>query len=327
LRMDAALYENVGQTSRVLNRFPWDYVYMEWWGEYPVGIHDKYIGNYRDVSLRWKVCDALATEKDLTKLPDLLDLSYGVFGVDDAKAIYPVAYHDKRTDAAVQSIATYKNGLEYHQQQKFFLAWPKTTRVLMWGGFGWSSTKQGPPGCEFGQEVCTPEPVFDESGHALCMPTPTTSPLPDGEAQKRQWVCEHRWTGVAGLVGFRKACRGLPVAGLAGTGPGRLAFKVGEECFVALVKGTNDRWPQGYGHLGDWPLRGLAVGLPPGRYCDVAALPTRLAEGATSCPREVVVDQGGVVESGSVLEGDLLAIHIGSRLQSPRHRRLRAGAK
>merc|ERR1719210_1154259 len=121
LRIDAALYENVTQISSVLNLFPWDYVYMEWWGEFPVGIHDKYIGNYRDVALRWKITDALASEKNLTKLPQLLDLSYGTFGIDNSKAMYPIAFHDQRTAVAVQDIATYKNGLEYHQQQKYLM--------------------------------------------------------------------------------------------------------------------------------------------------------------------------------------------------------------
>jgi len=35
--------------------------------------------------------------------------------------------------------------------------------------------------------------------------------LPWDDANRRGWVCEHRWEGVAGLIGFRKACRGLPV--------------------------------------------------------------------------------------------------------------------
>lgn len=52
LRVDAALYENVTETTSALNLFPWDYVYMEWWGEFPVGIHDEYIGHYRRVVKR-----------------------------------------------------------------------------------------------------------------------------------------------------------------------------------------------------------------------------------------------------------------------------------
>mmetsp|Transcript_4618 Transcript_4618/g.13345 ORF Transcript_4618/g.13345 Transcript_4618/m.13345 type:complete len:924 (+) Transcript_4618:63-2834(+) len=330
LRVDAALYENITEISSVLNLFPWDYVYMEWWGEFPVGIHDQYIGNYRDVALRWKITDALASEKNLTKLPALLDLNYGTFGLSNDKTMYPIAFHDQRTNMAVQETATYKNGLEFHQQQKFFLAWPWTQRIMLWGGFAYTDTDQGPPGCDGEEELCSPVSVFDESGAAQCMETPTDSPMPDELAQSRRWVCEHRWDGVAGLVGFRKACRGLPTAVLP-TEPGRLGFKAGDECFVGLVRGTNRWWPHDFGHLGNWSLAGLAVGLPEGRYCDVASLPERFAAGRADCPREVVVGADGRISSGSVPEGDLSAIYTGAMLParplSPQGegRRLRAG--
>merc|ERR1719210_3071109 len=156
------------------------------------------------------------------------------------------------------------------------------------------------------------------------MDTPTVSPLPDEEAQSRRWICEHRWTGVAGLVGFRKSCRGLPVSSVYSESTGRLAFKAGDDCLVALVRGTNTKWPQGFGHLGDWSLSGLATGLPAGRYCDVASLSTRFEQGATSCPKEVVIGSDGSVSSGSVSEGDLLAIYTGARLADKPSRRLRA---
>mmetsp|Transcript_65278 Transcript_65278/g.212614 ORF Transcript_65278/g.212614 Transcript_65278/m.212614 type:complete len:272 (+) Transcript_65278:2340-3155(+) len=228
--------------------------------------------------------------------------------------------------------------------EKSTAAWPKMTRILIWGGYGYSNIEEGPPGCDNGQDVCNPEPVFGASGTMACMGTPAVSPMPEEEAQKRGWVCEHRWTGVAGLVAFRRACRGLPVSAplalvasaddeAAGAGvlgaEGRAAFRLGEECLVALVKGTNEKWPQGYGHLGDWPLRGLASGLPAGRYCDVASLSQKLAEGATSCPREVVIGSDGVVLSGSALEGDLLAIYTGALLVDPPmpSRRLRSSSR
>jgi len=341
LRIDAALYENVTETASVLNQFPWDYVYMEWWGEYPVGIHDQYIGNYRDVALRWKITNRLASEKNLSKFPEVLDINYGTFGVDNHKTIYPMAFHDQRTPEADQEIATYKNGLEYHQQQKFLLAWPWPDRVLLWGGFGWTDGEQGPPGCNPGHDTCRPTSVFGgPNGEAQCLDTPTEAPLPDELAQSRRWVCEHRWAGVAGLVGFRGACRGRETTVLPNTGAGRLAFTADGECLVAMVKGTNNRWPQGYGKLGDWSLRGLKVGLPFGRYCDVAQLSTRFTAGVTHCDSEVFVNAAGVIVKGTVREGDLLAIYTGARIQGhsdkeeaetveaepqPLQRRLRAG--
>jgi len=318
LRIDASLYMSVDDIAPVINSFPWDYIYQEWWGEWPVADRTRYLGNMRDVAYRWKIAHSLAMEQDLATLPDLLELSWGTNGVHPEDAVYPIAFHDGRANDANPDVPTYKNGLEFHQQQKFMLAWPKSSVVLLWGGFGWENTEQGPPGCEEGDTTCAPMPVFDDVGSPRCMPTPQQSPLPAEEISSRSWVCEHRWAGVAGLVGFRKACGGLPVSqvtdGQAEAGSGRLAFRIGSDCFVALVRGHNTRWPKPWGALGDWSLAGLRIGLPKGRYCDVASLPTLQGWDGRSCPREVGVDENGMVLEGVAAEGDLLAIHAGARL-------------
>lgn len=325
LRIDAALYEDVGQTSRVLNRFPWDFVMMEWWGEYPTGLHEKYIGDYRDIAMAWKVTNALAVEEDLKKLPEMLDFTHGTFGVPNEKSLYPLTLHDKRTKDAVQSVATYKNGLEFHQQQKFFLAYPGFERVGFWGGYGWKTLADGPPGCEGREELCTPASVYDSAGDPQCMPTPTESPLPEMVANQRSWVCEHRWNGVAGLVGFRKACHGGKLTKMDSL-EGQLGFQIGTTCLVALVRGYNNKWPQSYGHIGTWNLNGLRTGLPAGHYCDVAQLGGRF-DAQSNCHNTVVISDDGTVSEGSVGEGDLLAIYTGARLARPSGRRLRAGVR
>jgi len=322
LRLDAAIYESVPDLAAVINRLPWDYVYQEWWGEYPPEERSTYIGHYRDSEYRWKVANSLAM-LDPARLPEVLDLKSGVFGLEPEHSLYPITFVDARTDQADQRSTIYKNGLEYHQQQKFFLAWPAGVSVLLWGGFGWSNIRQGPPGCEEGQQACRAAPVFDEDGAPQCLPTPTQSPLPWDAANRRGWVCEHRWEGIAGLIGFRKACRGLPITqtwSSAQSDPtfhvnlGRLAWRIGEGCFAALVRGHNTRLPRWFGQFGSWPLAGTYIGLPQGRYCDVASLSTLHGWDRTSCPREVVLDERGVAISGEVPDGDLLAIHVGTRL-------------
>jgi len=318
LRIDASIYTPVTDLSNVLNRAPWDYVYQEWWGEYPVADRTRFIGNYRDVDYRWRLTNALAV-KDVSELPSVLDIRTGVFGLSAQTSLYPFAYHDGRTSWSDRGIATYKNGLEYHQQQKFFLAWNVGISVLVWGGYGWTNKEQGPPGCEQGDERCSAAPVFDEHGEPQCLPTPTRAPLTYHDSVRRGWVCEHRWTGVAGLVDFRKACRALPVtqtwvAGQPGVGTGNLAFRLGGLCFAAIVRSYNQRYPSSWGHLGNWSLHGLVTGLPPGRYCDLSSLATQRGWDRRHCPREVALGEGGVVSSGMVPEGDLLAIHAGARL-------------
>jgi len=318
LRIDAAIYTPVDTLSNILNRAPWDYVYQEWWGEYPVAERTEFIGHYRDVDYRWKVTRALAM-REPSRLHEVLDVTNGVFGLTAETSIYPFAYHDGRTPASYSGIATYKNGLEYHQQQRYFLAAPFGNSMLIWGGYGWTRLEQGPPGCERGDERCSPEPVFDAEGRPRCMDTPSESPLPSSQAWTRRWVCEHRWAGVAGLVHFRKACRGLAIeerwvhGEQQGVGLGNFAFRLGESCFVALVRGYNPKKPE-WGPVGDWAMQGLVTGLPAGRYCDLASLPTQVGWDRRSCQREVVLGEGGAVLNGTVLQGDIVAIHTGAQL-------------
>jgi len=318
LRLDAAIYTDVDSLSNIVNRAPWDYVYQEWWGEYPVADRTLYIGHYRDVDYRWKLTNVLAN-KAPEEFPDVLKIKSGVFGLNEETSLYPFAYHDGRTPSAHSGIATYKNGLEYHQQQRYFLAAPYGVSVLLWGGYGWSNMEQGPPGCEWGSTRCSPKHVFDERGQPQCMPTPMESPMSAEQARSRSWVCEHRWAGVAGLVNFRKACRGLPVTEtwLPGEQPavytGNLAFRLGNSCFVAIVRGFNSKKPQ-WGPVGNWTLAGLVTGLPAGRYCDLASLPTQRGWDRRSCPREVELGEAGAVLRGKVPQGDLLTIHTGARL-------------
>lgn len=330
LRVDASLYQEVDDLAAILNRYPWDLVYQEWWGELPVPERTEFVGHYRDPAYRHHVTQPLGLW-DVNETDKVLQVTQGVVGIDPEIAVYPILYHDGRSKDADSDVPTYKNGLEYHQAQKFFLAWPHGISMFLWSGYHWEDKEQGPPGCEAGDVHCSPLPVFDQQGKPQCMGTPSESPLP-AQSGSRGWVCEHRWEGLAGMVGFRKACRGLGVGKTWGTpgaegvdedagGLGRIAFAQGEDCFVALVRGHNEKtskkngWT--FGHLGDWDLGGsaLATGLPAGRYCDVASLSDASNNwDRKSCPREVVLGEGGVVESGTVLEGDLLAIYTGARL-------------
>jgi len=316
LRVDAAIYSAVEDLGAMLNPLPWDYVFQEWWGEFPDPERTKIVGHYRDVAYRWKLVNALAN-LDIAKFDQVLDVKSGVHGVPQEHAMYPLLYHDGRTKDADSSTATYKNGLEFHQQQKFMLAWPYGVSIGLWGGFGWRSAEDGPPGCEWPDQHCKPKPVFDALGRAQCLPTPTESPLPSQLSQVRSWVCEHRWAGVAGLVNFRKACRGLPISRTwtptqPGVGTGHLAYRLGGKCFVALVRGHSAQ--SAWGPIGNWSLVGFETGLPPGRYCDLSSLETQKNWGGDSCPREVTLGARGKVLSGSVAQGDLLAIHARAQL-------------
>lgn len=152
------------------------------------------------------------------------------------------------------------------------------------------------------------------------MPTPREAPLSKQEELYSGWVCEHRWDGVAGLVNFRKACRGLPLTQtwsehtVPAVGRGQFGWRAGDKCFAGLVRGHNTQYDSYWGKLEDWRLAGMDLGLPPGRYCDLASLKTQRCWDRQSCPREITIGQDGIVVKGVVGEGDLVAIHVGARL-------------
>jgi len=311
IRLDAASYIKEKELSLVVNQVPWDYIFQEWWSGMPSLGRSRYVGAYRDIFYGRKINQGLV-QNAATDLPKLLNLTHGLDGLSPEQVIYPLAMHDSRTFDYDPAVPTYKGGLEFHLQQKFLLAHPAGHIVRLWGGYGWTDLDEGPPGCQQPNERCTPEPVFDAAGQNRCMPTPLTTPLDEDLAKSHRWVCEHRWAGIAGLIGFRKACRGLPITQKweGDVEKGSLAFTAGDACFVALQREMTPLSEK----LGDWPIVGLKTGLPEGRYCDVASLPTKKGWDGKSCPREVLLGPLGVVQSGSVLEGDLVAIHIGALL-------------
>jgi len=318
IRLDAASYVHVEDLATIINRVPWDYVFQEWWRGIPEPARTLGVGNYRDIFLGRRITEIFIAD-DMATLPELLNLTAGIDGIPSSRALYPLTFHDQRSLSADRAVATYKNGLEFHQQQKFLLAWPGGGLVRLWGGFGWTTLDDGPPGCNAGDERCQPTSVFGQEGEDLCVETPVRSPLDIGLAETRRWVCEHRWEGVAGLVGYRKACFGLPVSRVWSseaaekgnrTEKGDLAYSAGDSCFVAIQRKGLPLWRR----YGGWDLEGLETGLPAGSYCDVGSLRTRRGWTGARCPREVVLGQGGVVLRGEVPEGDLLAIHVGARL-------------
>ncbi|CAJ1339117.1 unnamed protein product, partial [Effrenium voratum] len=312
LRLDAASYVSTEDLAAIVNQLPWDLVHQEWWGGVPAEARMHAVGHFRDQKYGLKIANALGVG-DAKYMAELLNISAGLDGIPPERAVYPLTFHDARTFEADRFVPTFKNGLEFHQQQKFLLAWPEAVAVRLFGGYTFSDMDAGPPGsCGNGQ--CQPFPVFlFEDEEPRCMPTPKESPLSFEEGQYQGWVCEHRWEGVAGLVNFRKACRGLPITET-WSDVGHFAFRAGEGCFAALVRGHNTRWPNYWGDLGDWRLAGLVTGLPPGRYCDLASLGTQKCWDRQRCPREVLIGEDGTVVMGTVPAGDLLAIHIGERL-------------
>jgi len=321
LRIDAASYMSETDLAAIINQLPWDLVHQEWWGGTPASTRSEAVGHYRDQKYGLKIANALGVA-DVKYMAELLNITQGLDGIPPERAVYPLTFHDARTFEADRFVPTYKNGLEFHQQQKFLLAWPHAVAVRLFAGYTFTNMDAGPPG-NCGNGKCQPYPVYlFEDEEPRCMPTPTQSPLSEEEKGYEGYVCEHRWEGIGGLVNFRQACRGLPITQIWSSQDGnaelgQFAFRVtsGEhQCFAALVRGDNKKFPNYWGDLGDWRLAGMVTGLPPGRYCDLASLTTQRCWDRRRCPREVLIGDDGIVVTGVVPQGDLLALHTGARL-------------
>ncbi len=113
-----------------------------------------------------------------------------------------------------------------------------------------------------------------------------------------QWVCEHRDPAILGMVGFRRAVAGTPIADWWDNGANAIAFSRGDRGFVAINMEATAL-----------PLD-VATRLPAGTYCD--ALTGQPRNGACT-GRTVTVTENGRVQL-TLDPRRAVAIHAGTRL-------------
>ncbi|SEO66546.1 alpha-amylase [Aquisalimonas asiatica] len=145
----------------------------------------------------------------------------------------------------------------------FKLAWPYGTPKLM-SSFAFEDGDQGPPSDPDAGWATTPVHGDDGIG---CLD-------PDDDPNEG-WVCEHRWSEVTAMVGFRKAAGDAPVTHWQQDGATRIAFSRDDAGFLAINGGDDE-----------WDAR-LQTGLPEGAYCNVLA---------ADCDTPVHVGGDGVAE-------------------------------
>jgi alpha-amylase len=138
----------------------------------------------------------------------------------------------------------------------------------------------------------TTRPVYESAtAEPACIEGPYT-------AASKGWVCEHRSPLVAGMVGFRKATVGAPVANVWDNGANQLAFSRGDKGFIVI------------NHEATALSQKLVTGLPAGTYCD--ALHGEISEGRCS-GTTVEVDATGSAQVDVPTES-ALALHVGQKL-------------
>jgi alpha-amylase len=161
---------------------------------------------------------------------------------------------------------TYKNGALYNLANVFMLAWPYGYPGLM-SSYYFSDTEAGPP-----------------AGGGGCA--------------NSGFVCEHRWTAIANMVGFRNVTKGQPVANWWDNGNNRVAFGRGSKGFVVINKES--------GALS----RTFQTGLPAGTYCNIAG--GDFANG--TCTGNTVTVNGSGYAAIQVNAYEAVAIHVDARM-------------
>lgn len=189
--------------------------------------------------------------------------------------------HD--TQRSASNVLTYKDGQYYNLANYFMLAHPYGHPKVM-SSYYFTDTDAGPPST----------PVHE--GNALH--------CDDGNT----WVCEHRRTGVAGMVGFRLATQGVNTSSWqydTYTGNGNyVAFARPGLGFFAINMDPRPEY--------EWTQRLETGGLQDGAYCNVITSPD-----PTSCSGiDLVYVEGG---SATVYVPSLgaVALHVGASPVGP----------
>jgi len=154
-------------------------------------------------------------------------------------------------------------------------------RPVLYSGYAFSDRDAGPP--------------QDRDGRVL----DATCAGDDGPQESYAdgaWVCQHAWTAVTGMVGWRDAV---------GTDPVTVRWDDGD--LLALSRGARGTVVVNAGS--DPATVRVPTGLADGHYCDVVAGP--IVDGAcTGDPVEVVDGETTV----TVAPASALAVHVGARL-------------
>ena len=112
------------------------------------------------------------------------------------------------------------------------------------------------------------------------------------------WYCQHRWTSVSGMVGFRNTVQTADITNWVSPSSQRVAFGRGKAGFV-VINNTDQGWSSTF-----------QTGLPAGTYCNVI---DGTAKGGSCTGSTVTVDSNGSF-SYSVGNRGAVAIHVNAKI-------------
>ena len=226
----------------------------------------------------------------------MLDSAFAVVFTDnhDNQRGHGSGYWTSGDNNSIGGIVThFYDGRIYNLANVFMLAWPYGTPKVM-SSYNWPrEVRCSPSGCkDVNDSIGPPSDGNGNTKNVSC---------------NKDWVCEHRWTSIAGMVGFNNYVQD--------------AWNIdhtwhNDRNQIAFARVTPTRESRGFvviNREGESLNRSFQTGLPAGQYCDVAR--TDYTLGTTICDGTIItVDSSGFANI-QLAPMSASAIHIGSLLK------------
>lgn len=188
-------------------------------------------------------------------------------------AVVFVSNHDDQRQNADATLTYKDSGDLYYIGEIFSLAYPYGYPKVM-SSYRFEDHDQGPP----------------------------ANGVHSGDACGANWICEHRWRGVANMAEFRNVTRSrFELSNWWDNGNNQIAFGRGNLGFVVINREDNVGLNQT-----------LQTGMPAGQYCDIVN--GEFDKGDSSCDGPVITVNSDGTASFNVDSINASAIHAGAKL-------------
>ncbi|KAA1471760.1 glycoside hydrolase [Dentipellis sp. KUC8613] len=267
LRLDAAksiaATDLANITSR-LSKVPYITQEVEWGAGQPIQPSEYVgIGNVQEFRYTWALQDGFLS----TGISALQNLdNQGWISGTDANVF--VADHDTERDNSSLNANSPANA--YMLAHIFSLAHPYGRPTVLSSYTGYWNTDQGSP----------------NSGAGTC----------SGSSGANGWLCQHRWTSIAGMVGFRNTVGTAALTNWVAPNSQQIAFGRGSAGFVA-INNEDSQWSTTF-----------KTSLPAGSYCDVITG----ASSSGSCTGNTITVGSDGSFTATIPARWAIAIHTGS---------------
>ncbi|ABX06697.1 MAG TPA: ATPase [Herpetosiphon sp.] len=272
-RIDAAKHMPAADIANIMSRASNPYIYQEVidQGGEPI-TSGEYTGNGDVTEFKYSTNIGRMFKTDKLANMSNFGTAWG-FIASDSAVVFTDNHDNQRGHGGAGNVVTFKDGKLYELANVFALAWPYGYPQVM-SSYNFSNGDQGPPSSN----------VYNGN---------------TADCGGSNWVCEHRWRGIANMVGFRNyTSTAFSTSNWWSNGNNQISFSRGSLGFVAINR------------EGSSLSRTFATGLPAGTYCDV--IHGDFNNGSCSGPTISVNSSGQATITVAAM--DSVAIHGGAKI-------------